>query len=130
MDGLLEEAREARGGAIVPYSEFPVGAALRTADGAVYGGCNMEVVNYSNSLHAEEVAFARALFDGHREFDAVAVSGPHGDGLTPCGMCRQTIAEFCDPEFEVVVDLGDSPHVYTLGELLPATMRSDDVLRT
>ncbi|MDZ7701691.1 MAG: cytidine deaminase [Halobacteriales archaeon] len=128
MDVLLEQAREARSKSIAPYSEFPVGAALRTADGSVYGGANMEIVNYSNSLHAEEVAFARALFDGHREFEAVAVSGPHDDGLTPCGMCRQTLAEFCGPEFEVIVDLGDDDHTYTLGELLPATMSSDDVL--
>ena len=130
MDELLEAAREAQAGAIVPYSEFPVGAALRTADGTVYGGCNMEIVNYSNSLHAEEVAFARALFDGHREFEAVAVAGPHRDGLTPCGMCRQTLAEFCDADFEVIVDLGDDTHVYTLGELLPASMVSEDVLGT
>jgi cytidine deaminase len=128
MHGLLEQSRDARSKAIAPYSEFPVGAALRTADGTVYGGCNMEIVNFSNSLHAEEVAFARALFDGYREFEAIAVSGPHDDGLTPCGMCRQTLAEFCDGDFEVVVDFGDEGHTYRLGELLPASMTSDAVL--
>lgn len=127
MDDLLETARAARSLAIPTYSEFPVGAALRTADGTVFEGCNIEIVNFSNSLHAEEVAMARALVDGHREFEAVAVSGPDDDGLTPCGMCRQTLAEFCDFEFEVIVDLGDEAHSYTLGELLPAGMTSESL---
>lgn len=128
MDDLLEQAREARSLAIPTYSEFPVGAALRCADGTVYVGCNIEIVNYSNSLHAEEVAIARALVDGHREFEAVAVSGPHDDGLTPCGMCRQTLAEFCPADFQVIVDLGDEGHTYTLEELLPASMTSDSLV--
>lgn len=127
MDELLEQARAARSKAIPTYSEFPVGAALRTADGTVFGGCNIEIVNYSNSLHAEEVALARALFEGYREFKAVAVSGPDDDGLTPCGMCRQTLVEFCDAGFEVIVDLGDDAHTYTLGELLPAGMTSESL---
>jgi cytidine deaminase len=111
--------------AIAPYSEFPVGAALRTTEGTVYTGCNIEIVNYSNSLHAEEVALAQALVEGEREFDAVAVAGPHADGLTPCGMCRQSLAEFCPPELEVIVDVDGDPDDYTLGELLPAGMTSD-----
>ncbi len=125
MAELLEAARDARSLAIAPYSEFPVGAALRTTDGTVYTGCNIEIVNYSNSLHAEEVALAQALVEGEREFDAVAVAGPHADGLTPCGMCRQSLAEFCPPEFEVIVDVDGNPDGYTLGELLPAGMTSD-----
>lgn len=122
MVSLLESARDAREDAIAPYSEFPVGAALRAADGQVFRGANLEVVNFSNSLHAEEVALARALMDGHREFEAIAVAGPDADGLTPCGMCRQSLAEFCPADLAVVVDLGDDDHAYTLGELLPASM--------
>ncbi|NIS30941.1 MAG: cytidine deaminase, partial [Actinobacteria bacterium] len=91
MDSLLERARLARSRAIVPYSEFPVGAAIRAADGTIFEGANLEVVNFSNSLHAEEVALARALMAGRRSFDAIAVAGPDADGLTPCGMCRQTL---------------------------------------
>lgn len=128
MAELLEAARDARSLAIAPYSDFPVGAALRTADGTVYTGCNIEIVNYSNSLHAEEVALARALVAGHREFEAVAVAGPHEDGLTPCGMCRQTLAEFCHAGFEVIVDHGDDSRTYTLGELLPAGMATDSLV--
>lgn len=127
MDALLQRAREARSLAIPTYSDFPVGAALQSADGTVFEGCNIEIVNFSNSLHAEEVALARALVAGHREFEAVAVSGPDHDGLTPCGMCRQTLAEFCPSEFEVIVDVGDEARTYTLGELLPAGMTSESL---
>ena len=130
MAELLDAARGARSMAIAPYSEFPVGAALRTTEGTVYTGCNIEIVNYSNSLHAEEVALAQALLEGEREFDAVAVAGPHADGLTPCGMCRQSLAEFCPPELEVIVDVDGNPDDYTLGELLPAGMTSDALSNT
>jgi cytidine deaminase len=130
MAELLDAARGARSMAIAPYSEFPVGAALRTTEGTVYTGCNIEIVNYSNSLHAEEVALAQALVEGEREFDAVAVAGPHADGLTPCGMCRQSLAEFCPPELEVIVDVDGDPDDYTLVELLPAGMTSDALSNT
>lgn len=122
MDPLLERARGARVTAIAPYSEFAVGAAIRTADGSVIEGSNFEVVNFSNSLHAEEVALACALMAGHREFEAVAVAGPEGDGLAPCGRCRQTLAEYCPADLDVIVDRGDESGTYTLGELLPAAM--------
>jgi cytidine deaminase len=125
MDELLEQASEARALAITPYSEFPVGAALQTSDSTVYHGCNIEIANYSNSLHAEEVALAQALIDGQREFEGVAVAGPHEDELTPCGMCRQSLAEFCQSDLDVIVDLGDEAKRYSLGELLPAGMTSD-----
>jgi cytidine deaminase len=119
---LLAAAREAFEEAYVPYSEYPVGAALRAADGTVYTGCNVENANYSNSLHAEEVALGKALSDGTRSFDLLAVASAAEDGVTPCGMCRQSLAEFCDEGFEVVCDAPDGPGRYTLGELLPETI--------
>lgn len=122
MDDLLNRAREARSRAHCPYSRFPVGAALLTDDGTIHEGANLEVGNYSNSLHAEEVAMARALMAGHRAFDAVAVAGPDADGLAPCGMCRQTLAEFAGEDLPVVVDDGGEAVTYTLGELLPVRM--------
>jgi cytidine deaminase len=131
MDDLIDAAREVQAEAHVPYSEYPVGGALRTADETVYVGCNIENANYSNSLHAEEVAIAEAVKDGHREFDALAVSSARRDGVTPCGMCRQTLAEFCDDEMPVYCDEGDGedggPVVseYALGELLPNTISED-----
>lgn len=125
MDDLLDRARGARDRAICPYSDFPVGAALLTAGGDVYEGANLEVANYANSLHAEEVAVARALMDGHRAFEAVAVAGPDADGLAPCGMCRQTLSEYGGPDLRVVVDDGGEPREYRLDDLLPASMDGD-----
>ncbi|MFB6234315.1 MAG: cytidine deaminase [Halopenitus sp.] len=123
MDPLVERAREAAENAYVPYSDYTVGAALRTADGTVYEGCNLENANYSNSLHAEEVAIAEAVKNGHEEFDRIAVTSGARDGVTPCGMCRQTLAEFCDDDLVVVCDEGDGEITeYSLGELIPNTI--------
>ncbi|UIO98983.1 cytidine deaminase [Halobaculum sp. CBA1158] len=121
-DPLVAAAREAFADAYVPYSEYPVGAALRAADGTVFVGCNIENANYSNSLHAEEVALAEAVKHGHTEFDRLAVASEAADGVTPCGMCRQSLAEFCDGDLPVVCDEGDEVTEYTLGELLPDTI--------
>jgi cytidine deaminase len=122
-DELIQAARSALDAAYVPYSDYTVGAALRTADGTVFTGCNVENANYSNSLHAEEVAIAGAVKSGYREFDRLAVSSGVRDGVTPCGMCRQTLAEFCADDLPVVCDEGgESTTTYTLGELLPATI--------
>jgi cytidine deaminase len=122
-DELLARARTALEAAYVPYSDYPVGAAIRTGDGTVFTGCNVENANYSNSLHAEEVAVAEAVAAGYRSFDRLAVASGARDGVTPCGMCRQTLAEFCDDDLVVVCDEGDgATAVYTLGELLPATI--------
>ncbi|WP_458185412.1 cytidine deaminase [Haladaptatus sp. NG-WS-4] len=125
MDELVEQARSVQERAHVPYSDYPVGAALRTADGEVYVGCNIENANYSNSLHAEEVAIAEAVKSGHRQFDRIAVSSARRDGVTPCGMCRQTLAEFCDDDFVIVCDDGEGVAEYTLGELLPNTITEE-----
>jgi len=122
-DALLAAARDALADAYVPYSEYRVGAALRTADGETYVGCNIENANYSNSLHAEEVAVAEAVKEGHTEFDALAVVSSERDGVTPCGMCRQTLAEFCDESLPVYCDEGDTVAEYALGELIPNTIQ-------
>jgi cytidine deaminase len=126
---LVSAARGALDAAYAPYSEYRVGAALLAADGTVYTGCNVENANYSNSLHAEEVALGSALADGTRTFEAIAVSSAARDGVTPCGMCRQTLAEFCDADFPVHCDAGDGKDVsaagvttHRLGELLPETI--------
>jgi cytidine deaminase len=121
-DELLERARAVLDRAYVPYSEYSVGAALLTADGSVYVGCNIENANYSNSLHAEEVALASAVADGHRSFERIAVASGARDGVTPCGMCRQTLAEFVGGDFPILCAEGDDTTTYTLGELLPETI--------
>jgi cytidine deaminase len=123
MDQLVAAARDALDASYAPYSEYQVGAALRTADGTVYTGCNIENANYSNSLHAEEVAIGTAVTEGHRSFERLAVTSAARDAVTPCGMCRQTLAEFCGDEFEVVCDAGsDEVESYELGDLLPNTI--------
>ncbi|AUX08095.1 cytidine deaminase [Halalkaliarchaeum desulfuricum] len=127
IEDLLERAREALSNAHAPYSEYRVGAAIETADGTVYTGCNIENANYSNSLHAEEVAIAAAVTRGHVDFSRIAVTSGARDGVTPCGMCRQTLAEFCGESLVVLCDEGENeaPSEYTLGELLPNTISQD-----
>jgi cytidine deaminase len=119
---LLAAAREVTEKSYAPYSEYYVGAALETADGTVFTGCNIENANYSNSLHAEEVAISKAIEAGHRSFGRIAVSSDRRDGVTPCGMCRQSLSEFCDSDLRIICEGEEDPTVYTLGELLPNTI--------
>jgi cytidine deaminase len=119
---LLDTARDAVERSHAPYSEYRVGAALLTADGSVFTGCNIENANYSNSVHAEELALSKAVEAGHRSFERIAVSSGPRDGVTPCGMCRQSLSEFCDPDLRIVCEGAKRPVAYTLGELLPNTI--------
>ena len=120
---LIGQARDALEAAYVPYSEYPVGAAVLTGDGEVFTGTNIENANYSNALHAEEVAVGSAVRAGHRSIAAVAVTSEDREGLTPCGMCRQTLAEFGDDDVPVYCDTDDGDYVeYSLGELIPDTI--------
>ncbi len=129
-DELVDAARAVQSEAYVPYSEYPVGAAIETADGEVYVGCNLENANYSNSLHAEEVAIAEALKNGHESFAKIAVSSGERDAVTPCGMCRQTLAEFCDEDFRVICDAGDGDvREHALGDLIPETISRETLDR-
>ena len=105
---LMELAKEAMTHAYVPYSGYKVGAALLCADGTVYQGCNMENAAYSPTVCAERTAFFRAVADGHRKFLAIAIAGgpegePPAQQCAPCGVCRQVMAEFCGPEFEILL---------------------------
>ncbi len=89
----------------------------------MFTGCNVENANYSNSLHAEEVAVGSAVRAGHREIAAVAVTSGAKDGVTPCGMCRQTLAEFGDEGVPVFCDEGDGEFTeHRLGSLIPDTI--------
>ena len=123
---LIQCAIEARKRAYAPYSHFAVGAALLCADGTVYQGCNIENAAYGPSNCAERTAFFRALYDGERDFEAIAVVGgalgqPISELCSPCGTCRQVMMEFCDPAaFRIVMAArADEPVSLTLGELLP-----------
>ena len=124
---LLGRARAAVERSYAPYSEYRVGAALLTGDGAVFTGCNVENANYSNSVHAEELALSKAVAAGHRSFDGIAVSSARRDGVTPCGMCRQSLSEFCAEDLRVVCEGDSEPSVYHLGALLPETISTEDL---
>ena len=124
-EDLIQAAREIRAQAHVPYSEYRVGAAIETVDGTVFSGCNIENANYSNSLHAEEVALAEAVKTGHHDFARLAVASSERDGVLPCGMCRQSLSEFCADDFRVLCDQGESRSEYRLGELLPDAISAE-----
>ena len=121
---LIEMAVKAREMAYAPYSEFKVGAALLAAGGKVYTGCNIENAAYSPSNCAERTAFFKAVSEGERDFEAIAVvGGKDTPGFcTPCGVCRQVMAEFCDPKkFRLILmDNKGGTITYLLEELLPA----------
>ena len=103
----------------VPYSRFPVGAALLCPDGTVFTGCNIENAAYGPTICAERAAVAKAVSEGHREFSAIAVAGRSEDYCWPCGVCRQVLYEFA-PELTVLVARGDGDYVkLSLKELLP-----------
>ena len=123
---LILEAKEAREHAYAPYSHFRVGAALLTKSGKVFKGCNIENAAYSPTNCAERTAFFRAVYEGEREFEKIAiVGGAEGTDAdqtcAPCGVCRQVMMEFCNPEtFQIVlVDGKDHELQLTLKELLP-----------
>ena len=121
---LIERAKEARNHAYAPYSGFLVGAALLCADGSVYQGCNIENGAYSPTNCAERTAFFKAVYDGHRDFTAMAVCGGKNGAITdfcpPCGVCRQVMGEFCKEDFVVYIAGPEGQYkTRTLSQLLP-----------
>lgn len=128
---LMKQACEARKKSYSPYSHFCVGAALLCKNGKVYTGCNIENAAYSATNCAERTAIFKAVSEGEREFEAIAIiGGEHGeDGVfcAPCGVCRQVIAEFCDKDFKIVLGTADNVKVYTLDELLPFSFTKDSL---
>lgn len=131
---LLEEAKKARLKAYTPYSNFKVGAALLTKSGKVYLGCNIENATYTPTNCAERTAFFKAVSEGEREFEKIAIVGAK-DGedanvmCSPCGVCRQVMMEFCDPkEFQIILANGENTcRVMTLEELLPCVFSSSNL---
>ena len=126
IETLIEEAFAARKMAYTPYSHFQVGAALLTEKGGIYRGCTIENAAYTPTNCAERTAVFKAVSEGITEFDAIAVCGGPGeaepeDFCTPCGVCRQVLREFVDPnKFLVLLCKGDgSWKEMTLEELLP-----------
>ena len=131
---LILEAKKVRERAYAPYSHHSVGAALVTKSGKIYHGCNIENAVYGPTNCAERTAFFRAVYEGEREFTKIAIAGgmEETDGnapCAPCGVCRQVMMEFCDPEtFKIVLANGEEePLEYTLKELLPLGFGPDNL---
>ena len=131
---LITAAIEARRKSYSPYSHYQVGAALLTADGQIVTGCNIENAAYGPSNCAERTAFFKAVSEGMREFTAIAIVGsPEGEELTqyayPCGVCRQVMREFCEPErFRIIVAKSEEDYrVMTLAALLPESFGPENL---
>ncbi|HOA22256.1 MAG TPA: cytidine deaminase [Anaerolineaceae bacterium] len=125
---LIQQAREARELAYAPYSHYRVGAAVLTADGQVYSGSNVENAAYPSSLCAERVAIFKAVSEGHRRIDAIAVVTKNGG--SPCGGCRQVMREFGGTELLVLIadESGAMLEEFTLDELLPRSFGPDELV--
>ena len=121
---LMELDIDAMGHSYSPYSGYKVGAALLCADGTVYQGCNVENASYSPTICAERTAIFKAIYDGKREFTAIAVCGGKDGKITgqfpPCGVCRQVMREFCKNDFLIYLHNADGGiDSFTLADLLP-----------
>ena len=129
---LFELANSAREGSYCPYSNFAVGAALLTKSGKIYTGVNIENSSFTPTVCAERVAFFRAIAEGEREFDAIAIAGGKrgcepNEATPPCGVCRQVMSEFAGSDFKIILSSGDEPHTFTLGELFPFGFDKDQL---
>lgn len=126
-DGLFEAAVEAAGNAYCEYSGFHVGAALLTADGRIFTGCNIENSSYSLTVCAERTAVFKAVSEGITRFSAIAVAGSRDDDFSkpcvPCGACLQVLSEFCDGEFPII--LADGAH--RLSDFMPMAFGKENL---
>lgn len=120
---LVKRAFSVAGKAYAPYSNFTVGASLLCKNGKIFDGCNIENASFGATICAERSAFASAISNGEREFEAIAIVGKKQEGkanfCTPCGICRQVMTEFCDEDFKIYLSDGSKIKEYTLKELLP-----------
>ena len=125
---LVAQAQQARQRAYAPYSSFPVGAALLGLSGRVYTGCNVENAAYPLVTCAERTAVTKAISEGEREFQAIAVVT--ATGATPCGACRQILREFSGPKGDlrvIVADNAGNLRIFTIAELLPEGFTPDQL---
>ena len=127
IDELFGIAVEAAKNSYSKYSGFRVGAALRTYDGKIFTGCNIENSSYSLTICAERTAVFKAVSEGYTEFSAIAVAGSPSEDFsnpcTPCGACLQVLAEFCDDEFLIILSDG----VHKLGDFLPKRFTEENM---
>jgi cytidine deaminase len=119
FDSLINAARTAREHAHAPYSNFRVGAAVRAKSGRIFNGCNVENSTYGLTLCAERVAIFKAISEGERGFDAVAVVTDTDSLTPPCGACRQIIWEFCGDAEVVLANLKGKTEQHRMAALFP-----------
>lgn len=124
IEKLIKKAIEMLNFSYVPYSNFHVGAALLTSEGEIYTGCNIENAAYGPSNCAERTAVFKAVSEGKKEFEAIAIVGGKNGKIEnfcpPCGVCRQVLAEFCKKDFEIILAKStDEYKIMTLEQLLP-----------
>lgn len=120
IKNMLKMAADAFDRAYAPYSNYRVGACLKGSTGAYYLGGNIENSSYGATICAERVALSKAVYEGEKEFDALAIF-TDDKSPTPCGICRQSLIEFCDPEMPIICGSKDGSYkVYSLGELFPS----------
>ncbi|HUN62737.1 MAG TPA: cytidine deaminase [Candidatus Sulfotelmatobacter sp.] len=126
-DVLATAAQQARQNAHAPFSNFKVGAALRTASGKIYGGCNVENATYGLTVCAERVAIFKAISEGERQFDAIAVATDTDSLTPPCGACRQLIWEFCGDVPVIMTNLKGKVETIRMRELFPKPFDSSNL---
>ncbi len=119
QETLLDAARRARENAVAPFSKFRVGAAVRAKSGKIYSGCNVENASYGLTICAERVAIFKALSEGERGFEAVAVVTDTEKLTPPCGACRQIIWEFCADVEVILGNLKGKTEAHRMASLLP-----------
>ena len=126
---LIQAAVEMLDKAYVPYSHFPVGAALECGDGTVYTGCNIENAAFPCTICAERAAIFKAVSEGHRTFRRIVVAGRSEKFCVPCGSCRQVMREFCQPDrFRIILARSHKEYrTYLLEELLPIGFGPDNL---
>lgn len=128
IENLSKIANQMLEMAYVPYSKFPVGAAIVTKDGKVYTGCNIENASYPLTNCAERTAIFKAVSEGDKDFQTIIVTADTEEPVSPCGACRQVLVEFCEPEMPVVLTnkKGDIKET-TVSELLPGAFKEKDM---
>ena len=126
-DSLIAAARQARENAHAKFSNFKVGAALLSSSGKIYGGCNVENATYGLTICAERVAIFKAISEGERRFDAIAVVTDTGSLTPPCGACRQIIWEFCGDVPVVMANLQGKTEVVRMSQLFPKPFDSSSL---
>lgn len=125
---LINLAQKAKENAYVPFSNFKVGAALLTNEGKTYTGCNIENASYGDTCCAERTAIFKAVSEGVRKIEKIAIVSSGGDFTAPCGICRQVMAEFMDDDGIIILSNDDGEiKEYRFDELLPLAFRAEDI---